>query len=168
VLLAAGGTMLLPADIQTVELRIYQAAIDLLGNIKAATPYLAKFNIPFCAATALRYGHCRLDDFTPARLQDVDLRQIMDKTTVSPDPELTAAYPRTWPARVTITLSNGRQLKAANEFPKGDPENPLSEQELVAKFKGLTEGQLPAGKADEICERVMNLEKIDNVNRLLL
>jgi len=167
VILATGGRTLPPADVEAVDLMIYQAAIDLLGNIEPKTPYLAKFNLPFCIATALRYGHVRLSDFTPERLVDKDLIQLMKKVTVAGDPDLTAAYPRTWPARVTITLSDGRRLDAANDYPKGDPENPLSERELIAKFKDLTEGTLPPSQADTIIDRVMNLESMGNVNELL-
>ena len=167
VLLATGGRTLKPSDVDTVDLRIYQAAIDLLGNINPETPYLAKFNLPFCVATALRYGHVQSRDFTPARLEDKDLKELMKKVAVAGDPDLTETYPRKWPARVTITLKGGRRLDGANEYPKGDPENPLSERELVMKFKGLTEGALPDGRADAIIDRVMDLESLGNVNELL-
>jgi 2-methylcitrate dehydratase PrpD len=167
VLLATGGKALSPDDVETVDLWIYQAAIDLLGNIDPKTPYLAKFNLPFCVATALRYGHVQLGDFTPASLQDKDQRELMKKIKVASGPDLTGTYPRKWPARVTITLKNGRRLDAANEYPKGDPENPLSEQELITKFKSLTEGTLPSPKADVILDHVLGLESIGDVNELL-
>ncbi len=167
VLLATGGKTLTPSDVETVDLRIYQAAIDLLGNIDPKTPYLAKFNLPFCVATALRYGHVQAGDFTPASLEEEDLKALMKKVKFAGDPDLTAAYPRKWPARVTITLKDGRTLDGANAYPKGDPENPLSERELIAKFKGLTEGILPSPRADAIIDRVMGLESMDDVSELL-
>jgi 2-methylcitrate dehydratase PrpD len=167
VILATGGGMLLPSDVEAVDLLIYQAAIDLLGNIEPKTPYLAKFNLPFCVATALRYGHVNLGDFTPERLEDKDLLQLMKKVRIAGDPELTGTYPRMWPARVTITLKDGRKLEAANAYPKGDPENPLSERELIAKFKDLTAGALPDARADALVERVMDLESMGNVIELL-
>jgi 2-methylcitrate dehydratase PrpD len=167
VLLATGGKALPPDEVETVDLWIYQAAIDLLGNIDPKTPYLAKFNLPFCVATALRYGHVQLGDFTPGRLEDKDQRQLMKKIKVTSDPDLTRSYPRKWPARVTITLKNGGRLEGANEYPKGDPENPLSEQELITKFKSLTEGALPSPKADVIIDRVLGLESMGDVNELL-
>ena len=166
-LLAAGGRPLRPSEVETVDLRIYQAAIDLLGNIEPKTPYLAKFNLPFCVATALRYGHVQSGDFTPERLEDKDLKELMKKIKVGSDPDLTGAYPRKWPARVTIILKDGQRLDGINEYPKGDPENPLSERELIAKFKGLTSGALPARRADAIIDRVMDLESLGNVNELL-
>jgi 2-methylcitrate dehydratase PrpD len=167
VILATGGKMLRPSEVESVDLWVYQAAIDLLGHIDPKTPYLAKFNLPFCVATALRYGHVQSGDFTPARLEDNDLIQLMKKVKFASDPDLTRTYPRKWPARVTITLKDGRRLDAANEYPKGDPENPLSERELIAKFKGLTEGTLPSAQADALVDRVMSLESIGNVNELL-
>lgn len=68
---------------------------------------------------------------------------------------------------MTIELKGGRTLEGANEYPKGDPENPLSERELIAKFKGLTEGTLPTPRADAIIDRVMHLESISDVSELL-
>jgi 2-methylcitrate dehydratase PrpD len=167
VLLATGGKTLTPSEVEKVELWIYQGAIDLLGNVEPKTPYLAKFNLPFCLATALRYGHVQTGDFTPARLEAEDLKALMGKVAFAADPDLTAAYPRKWPARVTIELKGGRTLEGANEYPKGDPENPLSERELIAKFKGLTEGTLPTPRADAIIDRVMHLESISDVSELL-
>jgi 2-methylcitrate dehydratase PrpD len=167
VLLATGGKTLLPNDVETVDLWTYQAAIDLLGNIDPKTPYLAKFNLPFCVATALRYGRVQAGDFTPARLEDKDLKELMKKIKVEGDPKLTGAYPRKWPARVTITLKDGRRLDGANEYPKGDPENPLSERELISKFKNLTEGALSSPRADTIIDRVLDLESMGDVNELL-
>jgi len=167
VLLATGGKTFNPSEIETVDLRIYQGAIDLLGNVEPKTPYLAKFNLPFCAPTALRHGHVQAGDFTPASLESEELKALMKKVTFAADPDLTAAYPRKWPARVTIRLKDGRTLEGANAYPKGDPENPLSEQELFAKFKGLTEGILPSPRADAIIDRVMGLERMGDVSELL-
>lgn len=167
VLLATGGRPLPPSEVETVDLRVYQAAIDLLGKIEPTTPYLAKFNLPFCVATALCYGHVQPGDFTPARLEEGDLLQMMGKITVAGDPVLTAAYPRKWPARVTITLRDGRRLEGANAYPKGDPENPLAERELIAKFKELTAEAMTAPQADALIGRVMTLESLGDVNDLL-
>jgi len=167
VLTATGGRTFKPSEIASVTVRVYQAATDLLGEIEPKSPYLAKFNLPFCIATALAYGHVRLDDFTAARLGDADLGELMAKITIATDPALTSVYPRKWPAGVAITLADGRRLQAENEYPKGDPENPLTASELIAKFKGLTDGILSEKQADRIVDRVLNLEKIADANELL-
>ncbi|NWF91487.1 MAG: MmgE/PrpD family protein [Syntrophaceae bacterium] len=166
-LLATGGKPLLPDDVETVDLWIYQAAVDLLGKIEPKTPYLAKFSLPFCVATALRYGHVQPGDFTSAKLEDKDLRRLMEKIKVASDPDLSRTYPGKWPAHVRITLKDGKRLDGVNEYPKGDPENPLSEQELITKFKSLTQGALPSSQGDVIIDRVLGLESMVDVNELL-
>ncbi|MHB8091577.1 MAG: MmgE/PrpD family protein [Syntrophales bacterium] len=167
VLQATQGRTFKPSEVEAVRVRVYQAAIDLLGEIEPKSPYLAKFNLPFCIATALAYGHVRLGDFTEERLGDADLQALMAKVSFTVDPGLTKVYPRKWPASVTIALADGRQLGAENEYPKGDPENPLTASELIAKFKSLTDGILSEKQADRIADRVMNMEKIADANELL-
>ena len=167
ILLATGGKTFLPDDVEEVHVSLYQAAIDLLGHVEPKTPYLAKFCLPFCVATALRYGQVQLGDFTDARLRDADIRSLMQKVRIQSDPELTGAYPRKWPARVQIVLKDGRQLAAANEYPKGDPENPLSEEEVIGKFKSLVAGVIPPSRAEILIERVLHLEGFPDIGLLL-
>lgn len=167
-LAACGGRTLGPEEVEAVAVHIYRAALDLLGNIEPKTPYLAKFNLPFCVATALHYGRVQPADFTVERLADGDLLSLMTKIRIEEGPNLTAAYPRKWPARTTITLKDGRRLAAANDYPKGEPENPLSEGEVIEKFKGLTGEALSSARAEIIIERVLGLESLGNVNDLLI
>ncbi len=47
-------------EIERVDVSVYQASLDLLGDVMPSTPYLGKFNLPFCVATALIYGHVNL------------------------------------------------------------------------------------------------------------
>ncbi len=167
ILKATKSEPMTPDKIKQVDVSIYQASLDLLENIEAKTPYLAKFNLPFCIATALRYGHANLDDFTEQRLNDQELYLIMERINIQSDPELTKSYPNKWPAEVRIYTTGGQCLEAGCDYPKGDPENPLEEHEVIAKFKSLTNEILPESQADRIVERVMNLENMDNVAKLL-
>ena len=168
VLQAMGLNPMTVDEIEKVNVFVYQAALDLLGNVVPDTPYLAKFNLPFCVATALRYGHVNLGDFNDARLEDQYIFQLMERINIRSDPELSRSYPRRWPARVEIITCDGKSLKGSSDYPKGDPENPLTEEELFQKFKDLTEGLLSASTADGIVERVMNLEDVADVTKLLL
>ena len=156
-----------PDQIKAVELSLYQGSLDLLQNIEAKTPYLAKFNLPFCVATALKYGQAALEDFTAERLKDPALLSLMDRIRIKSDPKLTASYPDKWPAEVKIYTTDGRCLEGSADYPKGDPQNPLTEAEVISKFKGLTKGVLQASKAERIVERVLNLESLSKVDALL-
>jgi 2-methylcitrate dehydratase PrpD len=153
-------------DIKTVIIHIYQEALDLLDAVEATTPYLAKFNIPFCIATALNYGHVDLDDFSHERLKSNQLRRLMDRISPKPDPELTLLYPQKWPSRVEIQLENGERFNGYCEYPKGDPENPFSEMELIEKFKKVCGNIVTEDEKERIIDAVLNLEKMDDVTSI--
>jgi 2-methylcitrate dehydratase PrpD len=155
------------ARIERVDVSVYQAALDLLENVEPSTPYMAKFSLPFCVATALRYGHVNTGDFIETRLQDPDLLQLMERIEIHSDPQLSLQYPFKWPARVEIITRDGKRLKGISDFPKGDPENPLGERDLIEKFRDLTKGLLSDRSTEAIVERVMGLEDVDDISHLL-
>jgi 2-methylcitrate dehydratase PrpD len=153
-------------DIQSVTIHIYQEALDLLEAVEADTPYLAKFNIPFCVATALNYGHVDLDDFSDERLKNPELLRLMGSISLKTDPELTRLYPQKWPSRVEIKLENGERYNGYCEYPKGDPENPFSEMELIQKFKKLCGNIIEKDEINRITDLVLALEKVDDVTEI--
>jgi len=152
--------------IRSVTVSVYQGALDLLENVKAHTPYLGKFNLPFCIATALNFGHVDLDDFTDKRLINPKLLALMDLISLKEDPKLTRQYPQKWPSRVEIKVTNGKTYKGFCEFPKGDPENPFSEKELIQKFNKLCGDIITKEEKDRIIDLVLNLENIDDVTNI--
>jgi 2-methylcitrate dehydratase PrpD len=167
VLQATRGMTLEPEAIETVRVSVYQGALDLLANVEPTTPYFAKFNLPFCVASALRFGHAHLADFSAERIRNPEMIRMMTKIRIQSDLGLTAMYPRKWPARVEILKRSGERLIGASEYPKGDPENPLSESEVVGKFKSLTRGLIADDWADMLCERALSLERTPDVSTLL-
>jgi 2-methylcitrate dehydratase PrpD len=164
---ATGGAALDADGIEKVTVSVYQGALDLLADVEPKNPYLAKFNLPFCIASALMFGHANLADFTTERIHDQRMIRMMQKIELRSDPELTAMYPRQWPACVEILKPDGERLTGSVTYPKGDPENPLSETEVVAKFKALTRGLIADDFAEELCQRALSLEKLSDVSTLL-
>ena len=167
VLQAAGSMSVNPGDIKELSVHVYEEALELLEKVEPITPYLAKFSLPFCVATAMRYGRVGLDDFTESRLQEPDIIALMGKVRLFGEPELSRQYPAKWPARVEIVTGDGKTLKGASDFPKGDPENPFTEQELIKKFNGLTADALKENERNSLFERVMALEEVQDVSQLL-
>jgi len=164
VLQATQGVAHRPDEIDSVSVSVYQGALDLLKDIVPTTPYFAKFNLPFCIASALMFGHANLADFSPERIRNPEMIQVMQKIRIQADPELSAMYPRKWPARVEIVKRTGERLTGSVTYPKGDPENPLSESEVVGKFKSLTRGLIADDWADALCERALALDRLSDVS----
>lgn len=158
---------LAPDRIAKVEVETYQAALDLIDNPNPTHPYAAKFSLQYCVACALARGRVGLDDFEPEAMEDQVVRGLMAKMSVRLSGELDSRYPQEWPARVRVALTDGRQFAQLVEVPKGDPENPLSQTELEAKFRLLTAGTGYEGMADALIERVNRLERLDTVHPFL-
>jgi len=154
------------AAIRSITVYVYQDALDLLEDVDAHTPYLAKFNLPFCVSTALNFGHVDLDDFTDERLNNPEILSLMGIISLKEDPELTMLYPQKWPSRVEIELANGERYNGYCEYPKGEPGNPLSEKELIEKFYKLCGNIITKDEKERIIDLVLNIEKIDDVTNI--
>src|SRR5207237_986614 len=64
--------------------------------------------------------------------------------------DLSAKYPRAWPTRLVLTLSDGTVLRGASDYPVGNPENPVTTEQLEQKFASLVVprwGEAPAARA---------------------
>ncbi|MFM7737408.1 MAG: MmgE/PrpD family protein [Alphaproteobacteria bacterium] len=114
----------------------------------------AQFSMPFGAACAIVRGRASIHEHVPATLADPEIRALMARVECFRDPELDARYPRQWPCRVEVRTRDGRVLHARVDHPRGDPENPLSRDERVAKVRDLAGDVLPAGRLDAIVAAV--------------
>ncbi len=124
-------------DIAAIAVGGYQATLDVTGRKSVATPFEGRFSTPFTVATALVHGSVRLAAFGPDRLADPAVQALMQRVTVSVDPDCAAAFPGVRSARVAITLKDGRTVSHFQPTRKGDPEDPLTDAELEAKFLEL-------------------------------
>lgn len=140
-----------------IQLDAYQAALDLCDNPDPQTSYAAKFSLHYCVASALVRGHVGLEDFSLEAIQETAVRQLLPLFTTSVDPGFEAAYPVQWPVRLCVTLDDDAVLETAVTHPKGDPENPLTQQELEAKFRQLAAYGRHANKADAWLDWVIGL-----------
>lgn len=151
--------------VQAITARLYRVAVDLLANIQLANPYVAKFHVPFCLATAAKYGSVGLEAFSEERLGSNVLKELMAKVTLAHDPELDRDHPARFPAVVEIVTKAGDRHALRVDYPKGDSKNPMSTEELVAKFHQLAAGW-PEATRKRVVDQVMALEQMDNVAAL--
>ena len=118
----------------------------------------AQFSMPFNVALGLSTRRVAFADFTPENFTAPAIRRLMDVTTCKVDPALDAQYPAAWPARVEITLADGRTLFASVQYAKGDPRNPLSQNEVIAKHRSIVAGVVDAQTDDAILDFILGLE----------
>ena len=90
----------------------------------------------------------------------------MSTVTLERDPELDRLYPEKWPAIVAVETASGERHEARVDYPKGDPKNPMSRDEIIEKFHALTGNRIPDSVQDLLIKRCLALEKLDNVQKL--
>ena len=95
----------------------------------------AQFSVYYGAAQALVHGRPTLESFGEPNLWDPEVLRIADCIGVSSDPELDAAYPQRWGCVLKVEFANGEARTVRVDDPRGDPRRPLSEAELVEKFR---------------------------------
>jgi 2-methylcitrate dehydratase PrpD len=139
-----------PGDVEAIHVGGYGPTKDICDRPNPVTEQEARFSMQYCAAALLVLGGVRLAAFEEAALRDPALRALSHRVTVSLDPELADAYPGRRAARVTVTLKDGRRLEHFQPTRKGDPDMPLSDEELSDKFRELAGPAIGAGPAEDL------------------
>jgi 2-methylcitrate dehydratase PrpD len=153
-----------PMGPRHILIETYGPGYEIVKELAPQTPYQAKFSIAYCVAVALLDGRAGLEQFSPERLRDPAIADLLKRTRVVVADDLTAKYPAAWPTRVTITLSNGETLAGASDYPRGNPENPVSTAQLEEKFRSLVVPRFGAATAHRAIEAVQSLETRDDVS----
>jgi len=151
------------SEIDRVRVRTFRVALEVAGIHHPRNPYQAKFSLPFCVALALVRGRVGREEFTAAGLADPDVRALADRVAVEEDASCTSAYPARWQAALEVECSGGRTEVARIEAPRGAPENPAAQGELLEKFAHLSAGRVSASHRGQLIEAVRTLEAAQDV-----
>ncbi len=150
------------SSIREIEIATFRTAVEIIGKDpekwRPKTRETADHSLPYCTAVALVDGEVTRAQFTDERLRDPALLDLLTRTRVVEDPQLTAQYPAGIPNRVTVTLADGTRLVKEVAFPPGHDKNPLTDPQLADKFHGLVDPVLGRSRADQVYERVVRLE----------
>lgn len=149
---------LTPDTVSRIHVASYAKAQEVCGNKDPQTPYEAKFSLPYVAAMAALEGRVRLAAFTDDKLADKSVRALMAKVDVTIDDKAEAAFPMHRSATVYIELVDGKRLCHHSPTRKGDPDHPLSDQELEDKFLELTQVQLGSDEQKSLIAKVWALD----------
>jgi 2-methylcitrate dehydratase PrpD len=150
-------------DVRRIRIATYKGGLDIVDNLHPEGDYQAKFSLQYTAAHALVYGSVRLNAFGPERLGNPDVRALMQKIECVADPELSKAFPGQRAANVEIELADGRKLTHFQPTRKGDPEMPLTDEELNDKYVELAVPVVGEPAARALLKDLWALETLKNV-----
>ena len=144
------------AEIESVDVETYQAALDVCDRPLPQSEYEAKFSLYHAVATALQHGQIDFRSFDAERRNELaDLRRKISIAAAEP---WVSAYPANWGARVSVTTKDGGEYVAERGAARGDPEHALSNNEMLEKARMLLEfAGCDRADSKRIIEGVMSL-----------
>ncbi|HET9405776.1 MAG TPA: MmgE/PrpD family protein [Candidatus Sulfotelmatobacter sp.] len=159
-----------PDDVEKIQIRSLARAADILSDPSKYDPHTketADHSLPYVIAAALVDRQVTPAQFTMERIMDEKIRAQLKKVEVVADPEIEKVFPALQRVIVNIQMRNGQGFTKRLDFPKGDPRNPLSDQEIEEKFAALAEGVLSANSQTKLKEAVWNLEDTESITNLM-
>lgn len=125
-------------DVESICVETYKLAVFGHDEKIVQNSSEAKMSIPYSVAAALVRKSGGIESFSDEAIVDPRIRKIACRVRVVERSDFTDVCPAKRIARVILKLSAGKELDWQVDYPKGEPENPLSEEELLSKFIGLT------------------------------
>ena len=125
-----------PEDVESIDIKTYSLAVSGHEHTEIPGSYSAKMSIPYATAAGLMYGKAGLQEFSEEAVQEESILALTRKIHVEADEKLSAAFPREQTAIVTIRTKDG-EFTDRVDFPKGEPENPLTDEEFRVRYDGL-------------------------------
>src|SRR5205807_7445126 len=104
--------------------------------------------------------------FKEERVRDQSLIPIMDKIKVVANEEFEALFPKFQPSRVTIITNDGKQYSTRVDVPKGDPRDPMTEDEIAVKFDALGGDVIGKDQCKKLQRWIMNIDSAKNFDEL--
>jgi 2-methylcitrate dehydratase PrpD len=157
-LVAEAGGDLKPDDIARIDVDTYIWAAQLDGQ-QPRNMLAAKFSLPFSLATTIVNGAASIAAFRDDARRDAVTLALAGRVVVREDKALTAMLPGLRPARVKITLVDGRILTAEAFTNKGDTEDPYSAEEVQDKFREVAGSVWSNEHCSSILEAVEDLDR---------
>jgi 2-methylcitrate dehydratase PrpD len=155
-------------EISEIHIETYGPGYGVVKEQRPRSAYEAQFSLAYCVAATLLEGGVPLHgfshhDFTADGPATPDVAALLGRTRVTVADDLTARYPRAWPARLTITLTNGTVLRGTSDHPLGTPDNPVSTDQLETKFRQLVTPRWDESVANRALDAVRSIESCDDV-----
>jgi 2-methylcitrate dehydratase len=159
-----------PNQVEKVQVRSLARAADILSDPSKYDPRTketADHSLPYVIAAALVDRQVTPVQFTMEKIMDEKIREQLKKVEIVADPEIEKVFPALQRVIVNISTTDGRSFSKTLDYPKGDPRNPLTDQEVEEKFTALAEGVLSQAAQERVKEAVWNLERASSVSMLM-
>jgi 2-methylcitrate dehydratase len=157
-------------EVESITIYSLDRAADILADPSKYDPRskeTADHSLPYVIAAAVADRQVTPLQFTDAKIMDERIRAQLNKVKVIADPEIEAVFPELQRVKVVIKTTDGRELTEQLDYPKGDPRNPLTDDEIAGKFTALADGIATNDDVERMRAAINNTENFDDVRELM-
>tara|TARA_R110002124_G_scaffold203211_1_gene369777 strand:+ start:6313 stop:7662 length:1350 start_codon:yes stop_codon:yes gene_type:complete len=147
-------------DIAKIHVEGYGPTKDICDRPDPQIAQEARFSLQYCLSAQMILGQVKLAAFEDTALSDPAIRSLMPRITVARADDLAAVYPRKRQARLHLTLTDGRHFEQFQPTRRGDPEQPVTRDELIAKFDDLAGPVLPPDALDTLRKTILTGDRL--------
>jgi 2-methylcitrate dehydratase len=157
--------------IQSIIIGSGEVAIEIIGRDPEKwhpkTRETADHSLPYCVATAIRDGKISPESFSPLCLKSTVLSDLIQKIRVEEVKDFSERYPEVIPAKIDVSMMDGKTFTAQVDHPKGHPRRPLSDRDLEGKFQKLTARRIARKDMTKIIQTVWSLDRLKDISTLV-
>ena len=148
----------------------YWRAWEIIGREpekwRPTTREAADHSLPYIIAAVLIDRGFSDEIFSDERLRDPRIRQLIDKIEVKEDVELTRRGPECLPCRMEIKTRSGERKVAQTDYPRGHYKNPMTDEEVNAKFRNLAQRALPQERIAQALDALCRLDAAPDLDAI--
>jgi len=157
-----------PEEVEAIDCQVSPREHKTLAYKDPTTKLEAKFSMQFAMATALIYRKLGLAQFTDEKVNEPTTKNLMKRVTCRVHSDwVKGTDTDARPDAVAVKLKNGKEYSYAVDVPRGHPKLPLTEEELLAKYRQCAEAVLKDNEAERCIELVQKLEKLKDIKELM-
>jgi 2-methylcitrate dehydratase len=158
-------------DIREVNIETLQTAVNIMaGDAEKWHPAnreTADHSMPYTTAVALMYGAVEAQHFGAEYWRDPQLLELVQKVKVSVSEEANRRAPEAMLSIVEVVTASGARFRAAVPYHRGHWKNPMTDQEVEAKFRTLAHDLLTPAATDGLLERLWNFDQVKDIGEVI-
>ena len=158
-------------QIDSILIESFEAAVSIIGSEpekwRPTSRETADHSMGYCVAVALLDGEVTRESFSEQRIKDPTVLGLLDRIKIVETDECNAGYPDGIPNKLIIKLKDGRTLTKLVKYPRGHAGNPMTDDEVVAKFRRQADGVVKPATSQRIIDQAMALDRLPDVSPLL-
>ena len=157
-------------DISQILVETTARGADILSDpskYQPTTKETADHSLPYVIAAAVADGNVLPDSFSDEKLKDPRIWDLLGKIKVVADPEIDAMFPGVKRARVSITTNSEETHTAQVDHAKGSPQNPMSDEEIVSKFRANAGDILSKEQQDQVIDLTWRFDELEDIEEYM-